>query len=138
MQATNLELTEAKAQVTKARAGSDRGLDQTLQTVEDYYTGVGEELLLGQKEFRALRDRLLEKPRAFYEQLARELESNAPPDERIRYLLAKGRHGLARISYTLGQQDAARKQFEEAIGLFRGSSRKTLEGPRTRRALASV
>ncbi len=69
--AANAKLVEANAKVTKANAESDRRLDQAVQAIEDYYTGVSKEVLLSQKEFQTLRQRLLEKPREFYEQLTR-------------------------------------------------------------------
>ncbi len=112
---TNLELTDANARVTRARSEADRRLDQTLQAIEDYYTGVGAEVLLGQKEFQPLRQRLLEKPRQFYEQMARELESSPSPDDRMKHLLAKGRFGLGRISLSLGNHAEARREVERAI-----------------------
>ena len=37
-----------------ARAESDRRFDETLQAIEDYYTGVSEEVLLDQQEFHGL------------------------------------------------------------------------------------
>src|SRR5262245_23834982 len=78
----NGALITANAQTKRAEAEANRRLDQTLQAVEDYYTGVGAEVLLGEKEFQALRARLLEKPRQFYEQMARELEQAPARDER--------------------------------------------------------
>src|SRR5262249_15453425 len=68
----SLALRAAHEQAKKSESVANRRLDQTLAAVEDYYTGVGAEVLLGQKEFQALRERLLEKPRQFYEQMARE------------------------------------------------------------------
>ena len=103
----------------RAKDESDRRLDQTLQAVEDYYTGVGEEVLLGQKEFQALRARLLEKPRQFYEQLASELASDPAPDERKKSLLAKGRFELGVIYKTLSRYAEARAQFQSARDLLR-------------------
>jgi len=103
--------------LARAKAVSDRRLDQTLQAIEDYYTGVSEDVLLGRKEFQDLRARLLEKPRQFYEQLTREL--GAAPDERGRSLLAKGRSGLGRVMWLLGRHEEAKQEVEAAIGLYR-------------------
>ena len=116
----NTALAAANAQTRQAEAQANRRLDQTLQAIEDYYTGVGEEILLGQQEFRTLRARLLEKPRQFYEQMARELEHAAPREERARYLLAKGRHGLGGIAQQLGRRDEARRQVEAAAAIYAG------------------
>ncbi len=119
LKAANAELQEANAHVTRSKAESDRRLDQTLKAIEDYYTGVSQEILLKQTEFQALRKRLLEKPRQFYEQLAKELEANPSPDERTRSLLAKGRLGLGRISQTLGRNDEAKTHYQAALALYR-------------------
>ena len=102
----------------KAKVESDRRLDQTLQAVEDYYTGVGAEVLLSQQEFQDLRARLLEKPRQFYEQLTKELASTRSPDDRTRSLLGKGRTGLGQIYRTLCQYDEALSQFEAATAFL--------------------
>src|SRR5262249_51344191 len=115
LQQANLALGVAHERTKKSEAEANRQLDQTLAAVEDYYTGVGAEVLLGQKEFQALRARLLERPRQFYEQMARELEQAPARDERAQYLLAKGRVGLGRIAYQLGRHDEARRQDEANV-----------------------
>jgi serine/threonine-protein kinase len=119
LRATNLRLVAANAQVTKAKAESDRRLDQTLQAIEDYYTGVGEEVLLGEEGFQELRQRLLEKPRRFYEDMAAELRSGSTNDERGKFLLAKGNLGLGSIFLTLDLGADAEQQFRAAVELFR-------------------
>ena len=119
LERTNTELFAANARVNQAKAESDRRLDQTLQAIEDYYTGVSQEVLLGQKEFQSLRSRLLEKPRQFYEQMTRELETSPSPDVRVKDLLARGTSGLGGILRTLGRLDEAKTQFESALRLAR-------------------
>jgi serine/threonine-protein kinase len=104
------------AQIRFAKAESDRRLDQTLQVIEDYYTGVSQELLLGRPEFRDLRARLLERPRHFYEQLTRDLESVS--DERGRFLMATGRLNLGYILWLLGLLQEARVECEAATELY--------------------
>ena len=100
----------------QAKRESDRRLDLTLQAIEDYYTGVGHEFLLSQREFRDLRARLLEKPRQFYELLTTELESAS--DEHGRSLLARARFGLGRLMYLLGRHPEAGREAEAAIKLY--------------------
>jgi eukaryotic-like serine/threonine-protein kinase len=111
-----------------AKNETDRRLDQTLQAVEDYYSGVGAEVLLGQQEFHDLRARLLEKPRQFYEQLSSELASSKAPDKRTRFLLARGRMRLGQIYRTLSRHDEARTQLESAIALLRESAALSPDG----------
>jgi len=113
----NGRLSESNLQLRRAQVETNHRLDQTLHAIEDYYTGVSEDVLLGRKEFHDLRARLLEKPRQFYEQLTRELE--AASDERGRSLLAKGRYGLGRLMWLLGRQGEAKRENEAAITLYR-------------------
>jgi serine/threonine-protein kinase len=118
LQASNAHLKEANDKVSQAKAESDRRLVQALRAVEDYYNGVNEELLLGQEGLQGLRRRLLEKPRQFYEELARELEATPISDLRGRSLLAKGRSGLGRILHDLGRYNEAMMQFGAAIAVY--------------------
>ena len=136
--ATNAKLVGANERVTKSKEESDRRLDQTLQAIEDYYTGVGQEVLLGQSEFKDLRERLIEKPRQFYEQLARELEPSSSPDERNQLLLAKGYQGLGRISQLLGRPREAVAHFESSIRLSRELAAAQPGNPTYRDGLASI
>jgi eukaryotic-like serine/threonine-protein kinase len=103
------------AELAEANRETNRWLDQTIDSIEDYYTGVSADFLLGQTEFRELRERLLERPRLFYEGVTVELERRPMRDDRARSLLVKGRLGLARISANLGRSDDARLQVERAL-----------------------
>jgi serine/threonine-protein kinase len=106
----------ANAQIRAAKAESDRRLDQTLQAIEDYYTGVSQEVLLGRQEFQDLRAQLLKRPQEFYEQLTRDLKSDG--DVRGRSLMAKGRLNLGHILWLLGQLKDARRECEAAMKLY--------------------
>src|SRR5262249_54862481 len=106
------------AQLRLAKAESDRWLDRTLGAIEDYYTGVGREVLLGRSEFQGLRQRLLERPLQFYERLATELSAASPQDERGRALLARGHLELGAILSLIGRHDEARRQLQEAVKLY--------------------
>jgi serine/threonine-protein kinase len=135
--AINQDLREANARSVAARAESEHRLDQTIQAVEDYYKGVGEELLLGHAEFRDLRERLLTRPRAFYEQLTKELEQAGARDERASYLLARGHHGLGRIALILGHLDESKRQNETAVASLRQLSTARPDDPDYREWLAN-
>jgi serine/threonine-protein kinase len=137
LQATNAELVEAKDRATKAKSISDQRLETTLQAIEDYYSGVSQEVLLNQKEFLRLRTRLLEKPRQFYERLAAELASVSPQDARGWALLARGRSNLGRILQLIGHHDAARKQYEAAVRLYHDLERARPNDPENLQALAA-
>jgi tetratricopeptide (TPR) repeat protein/tRNA A-37 threonylcarbamoyl transferase component Bud32 len=124
---------EAKAQATLA----NQRLDQTMQSVEDYYTGVAEEVILGRPEFRALRERLLAKPLKFYNELTRSLASRPHPDAREQALLARGRHNVGKILHTLGRHEEARAQFQAAMATFQSLAARHPDIPEHRSNLAS-
>ena len=109
-------VSQSNEQLRLAKAETDRRLDQTLQAVQDYYTGVSQDVLLGKEEFQGLRARLLERPQKFYEQMTRELET--AHDERGQSLVARGRVELARIMHTLGRHEEARRQVESAVPTY--------------------
>jgi serine/threonine-protein kinase len=116
----NAELSDRNARLHRSQTESEQRLDQAFRAIEDYYTGVSEEVLLGQKEFADLRARLLEKPQQFYEQWTRVLDTDPHSDERARELLAKGRYDLGRICQTVGKLETAEAQYRSAITVFEG------------------
>ena len=59
-------------------------------SIEDYFTGFSEDALKGGQLPSALRDRLLAKPRQFYEELAAELAARPNPSERERAPVGQG------------------------------------------------
>jgi tetratricopeptide (TPR) repeat protein len=91
-------------------------LREATQANEDYLTDVGQDVLLGQTEFAALRSRLLERSLKYYEQLTRELAGARDPRERA--LLARGRDNLGRILGILGRHAEAREQGEAAVAIW--------------------
>jgi serine/threonine-protein kinase len=124
-------------QLRLAKAESDRWLDQTLAAIEDYYTGVGREVLLGRSEFQGLRQRLLEKPLQFYERLASDLSAASPRDERGRALLARGHLELGTILSLIGRHDDARRQLQEAVKLYEALASARRDLPDYQQGLAS-
>jgi tetratricopeptide (TPR) repeat protein len=109
----------AEKEANLQAASANRRLDQALEAVEDYNTSIGAEVLLGQKEFKDLRERLLERPKRFYENLATELSSTSPRDRRARLLLARGRHGLGNTLNLLGDATKARNELQESVRILR-------------------
>jgi len=113
--AKNAELLEANTRTRAAQELAEERLDLAMGAIEDYFTGVSEEALAGGAISDDLRDRLLEKPRQFYEQLTEELATKTDSDERERFLLAEGRAGLGRVLFVLGRDDEAMSQLKMAI-----------------------
>ncbi len=106
------------ADLLASQAVADRRLDDTLGAVKDYYTGVGEEVLLEQPQLKALRDRLLTKPRQFYEKLAADLAASGASDARSLELLARARLDLGNILVQVGEMEAAGLEFAAAAAAY--------------------
>jgi serine/threonine-protein kinase len=118
--AKNSDLRVANAATKQAENLADARLDRAMAAIEDYFSGVSEEALKGGQLPPALRDRLLEKPRQFYEELSRELAARPRPSLRERYLMATGQDSLGQILKTLGLHSEAHLQSDAAIAGFNG------------------
>ena len=81
-----------------ARRLANRRLEQTIKAHENLFQSIGE-TLLSHPEMRQL-GRLLDKPRAFYEELTKDLALSQ--DSRSKRLQADGMLGLVRIDILLG------------------------------------
>ncbi len=116
--AANGQLVAANERVTAAKGVADRRLDETLGAVKDYYTGVGEEVLLEQPQLKGLRDRLLAKPRQFYADLAAELAASGADDARSRELLARARFELGNVLQKVGEPGQALAEYAAAAAAY--------------------
>jgi serine/threonine-protein kinase len=125
------------ADLRRSDAETDRWLNRAMDSMEDYYSGFSEEALGGGKLPPALRDRLLEKPRGFYEALAAEIVARPNPSERERSLLARGRYSLAHILDILGRDDQAREQYEAAVATYEALAARRPDAGPYRHGLAS-
>jgi serine/threonine-protein kinase len=114
----NGRLIAANSATRQAELLADARLDRAMASIEDYFTGFSADALKGGQLPTVLRDRLLAKPRDFYEQLAAELRAKPNPSERERALLAKGQRNLGRILSILGKNSEAREQDKAAIASF--------------------
>jgi tetratricopeptide (TPR) repeat protein len=108
------------AQLARANDLAEARLDLAMQAVEDYHTGVGGEVLLGQTEFAGLRKRLLEKPAEFYGRLADEPSLRTADSPRARALLGRAQLGLAEILGQLGELERADDAYRKAVDAFSG------------------
>jgi eukaryotic-like serine/threonine-protein kinase len=114
----NRRLVAANTAIRRAETLADARLDRAMSSIEDYFTGFSDEALKGGQLPSNLRDRLLARPRQFYEQLTAELAAKPDPSERERALLANGQYSLGRILRILGKGREARGQGEAAIAIY--------------------
>ncbi|MGO9467671.1 MAG: protein kinase domain-containing protein [Isosphaeraceae bacterium] len=114
----NRKLVAANRATSQAESLADARLDRAMTSIEDYFTGFSADALKGGQLPPALRDRLLAKPRQYYEQLAAELAAKTNPSEREQALLARGHYNLGRILRILGKNKEARTEGEAAVAGF--------------------
>lgn len=113
--AKNRELTASRQAESDAKQQAERRFALALDAIENYYTGVSEDLLLKQTEFDELRNKLLQGSLSFYEKLRKELEP--AQDLKSRSALADAYDAIARTCNDLGFQDRAFQAYEAAIEL---------------------
>ncbi len=123
--------------LAKSNAESESRLDLAMTSIEGYFRGVSEEALRSDQLSEDLRDRLLEQPRVFYEQLTTELAAKADPSERERFLLARGRLLLGRILGILGRAEDSRRELKAACTSFTSLIEEIAADPRYREGLAA-
>jgi serine/threonine protein kinase/tetratricopeptide (TPR) repeat protein len=111
----NRTLVAANLATKDAEGLADKRLDRAMAAITDYFTGFSADALKGGKLPPSLRDRLLAKPREFYEQLGAELAAKPNPSERERVLLANGQFNLGRLLEILKKNHDAISQYEAAI-----------------------
>jgi tetratricopeptide (TPR) repeat protein len=104
-------------ELVRANADADKWLDRAMDSFEKYYTGVSGGALQAGELPEGLRERLLETPRQFYEQLTAELASDPPSSDRERLLLARGLYELGKLSRALGRHKDAKECYEKAAAL---------------------
>ena len=117
--------SQALKESEESRSLANRRLEQTLKVHENLFQGIGE-ALQSHPGARSL-ERLLDRPRVFYEELTKDLASSQ--DLRSRRLLADGMLGLVRIDTLLGRTKDARWKLEEATALYGSLGVDRLEVP---------
>jgi serine/threonine-protein kinase len=97
------------------RARADHNFRQARKAVDDYFTRVSENKLLGLPHLEPLRKELLEKAREYYEQFSRE----AADDPKVRADHATAVFRVATILELTGAHEEARGHYATAVGLYR-------------------
>jgi tetratricopeptide (TPR) repeat protein len=116
---------------------ADRRLDLAMEAVEQFHSGVSDEVLLEQPELGDLRDRLLQSPIRFYRQLGQELrDGRGTPESRDR--LVDTLTNLARLTARVGSTDDAITAYREAIDAARMLAADRPGEPEPLRALGSA
>jgi serine/threonine-protein kinase len=124
LRAANIELAEANAKVGRANAeieaanGRERErFDLALEAIRRYHTGVSEDFLLRQDQFKDLRDRLFRDAVAFYQKLESLLVGQA--DARSRRALGRAYEEVGELTDRIGSVPEALSVHRKALEVRR-------------------
>jgi serine/threonine-protein kinase len=110
VEARNQELAAEQAKV-QAR------FDMAIKAIETFHTGVSEDMLLKNAEFKELRTKLLREAAGFYAELERLLEGQI--DVKSRKTLAEGYYQLATLTDQIGDQKEALASHQNGLAIRR-------------------
>jgi serine/threonine-protein kinase len=98
-------LAASNADLTRSQAAVQSRYDLAVEAVKTFHTGVSEDFLLKEPQFKALRDRLLKSGAGFYEKLVALLGKDT--DVGSRRALAAARSEVAELTANVGDKAAA-------------------------------
>jgi serine/threonine-protein kinase len=97
--------TRANAELTKSKAAVQARYDLAVEAIKTFHTGVSEDFLVKQDQFKELRDRLLKSASDFYGKLGALLRQETDPA--FRRALAASNFELAELTRTVGRKEDA-------------------------------
>jgi serine/threonine-protein kinase len=141
LKAANTELGVANTKVNRANAelaasnGRERARFALAQeAIRTFHTGVSEDVLLKEEEFKALRTRLLREAREFYRKLEGLLQGHDDRDSRL--ALGHAYFQVGKLTQDLDSIEEAGQMHRRALALFEDLARENPADPELQRALA--
>jgi tetratricopeptide (TPR) repeat protein len=141
LKAANTELAVANTKVTRANsdlaAANQRERARfalAQEAIRTFHTGVSEDVLLEQEEFKALRTKLLREARKFYSKLEELLQGHEDRDSRL--ALGRAYLDVGELTRQLDSMEEAEKVERGALALFEALSRENPSDTESRRSLA--
>jgi serine/threonine-protein kinase len=134
LESANAKVTRANADLRAAHVRERQRFALAQDAIRVFHTGVSEDLLMKQAEFKALRTRLLQGARDFYRKLESLLEGLSDRDSRL--ALAQSYTEIGGISRQIDSTAEAEGMHRRAEGLFEGLTRESPADPEARRGLA--
>src|SRR5204863_9477564 len=101
----NGRVLKANAELSAANAKVEARYNLAVEAIKTFHTGVSEDFLLKQDQFKELRDRLLKSASEFYQKLGRMLRNAGDLDSRRD--LASANFELAELTRKVGRVEAA-------------------------------
>ena len=117
----NVELAAEKIKVEKR-------FELARKAIGTFHTGVSEDVLLKNEQFKDLRTRLLKEAAAFYGDMEKLLEGQT--DSRSRKLLAEGYHQLGDLTDKIGESTKAVAVLRKALEVRRALAAESPSDPR--------
>jgi eukaryotic-like serine/threonine-protein kinase len=109
-------IERARERTEAERLRADRNFQRARQAVDDYFTTVSQNKLLGEPHMEPLRKELLEKAQKYYEEFAQAEEGAADPE--VRGELATAQYRVAAITDLTGAPEAAWPGYRKAAARF--------------------
>ena len=136
----NTELAIANSKVTKANADLAASNQRerarfalAQEAIRTFHTGVSEDILLKQEEFKALRSKLLRGASEFYQKLEGLLQGQEDRDSRL--ALGKAYYEVGELTRQLDSIDEAHETHRRASAVFERLARDDPADPEPRHAL---
>src|SRR4029077_10181613 len=101
----NAQVTQANAALQAANAREQQRYELAVEAIQTFHTGVSEDFLLNQDQFKDLRDQLLKSAADFYGKLSALLEPET--DAASRRALAAANFELASLTGMVGRTEDA-------------------------------
>jgi serine/threonine-protein kinase len=138
----NVQLESKNAELAEQQAEVEARFQTAQKAIATFHTGVSEDFLLKNREFTALRTRLLKEAAGFYAELEKLLAGKT--DAKSRRLLAEGYFQLGELTDRIGDQKQALLVQRKALALRReaagpgADAEARLEVARSLRAVANL
>jgi serine/threonine protein kinase len=127
LESSNRREVKANADLKAANGRERARFELAQEAIRTFYTGVSEDLLLKQKEFEALRTKLLRGAREFYQRLEGLLEGQNDPASRL--ALGRAYRDVAELTSLIGSHEEALAVHRRALGLFEEVDREVPDEP---------
>jgi eukaryotic-like serine/threonine-protein kinase len=125
----NVDLAAANAKATKANAALAASIERerarfalAQEAIRTFHSGVSEDVLLKQEEFKALRTKLLRGAREFYRKLEGLLQGQEDRDSR--FALAQAYYEIGELTEKLDSMEEAQQVFRRALAILEALGRK--------------
>jgi eukaryotic-like serine/threonine-protein kinase len=105
--------TRANTELTRSEAAVAARYDLAVEAIRTFHTGVSEEFLLKQDQFKNVRDRLLKAASDFYGKLGRLLDNE--PDLGSRRALSNANYEVAELTGKVGNPDDALEAHRQVL-----------------------